>query len=139
MMQTRVNNLGASWPLHPGVGPDKLKLGRQLTLKRGLQRGLQRGFTIAEMLVVIVIIGLLAALVLPNIRGHSESVAINAACRQLVDDLSFARQKAISQRSTVAVVFIPPSVLQFFQNNVLTKYSPNEIAFWRAKERSSTS
>lgn len=67
-------------------------------------------FTLIEMLVVLVIIGILAALTLPHIRGHSESVAIDAATHQLVEDLAFARQKAISQRSVVAVVFLTDAV-----------------------------
>ena len=50
MMRVRLNSFRGRWTERFGVGPDKLKL------------GLQRGFTIAEMLVVIVIIGLLAAL-----------------------------------------------------------------------------
>lgn len=99
----------------------------EISTKEKSQRGLRCfAFTLIEMLVVLIIIALLAALALPHIRGHSESVAINAACRQLVDDLSFARQKAISQRSTVAMVFVPPSIL----GNTLSAptYSTNEIA-----------
>ncbi len=69
-----------------------------------------RAFTLAEMLVVLAIIALLAALALPAIRGNTESVAIRAAAYQLVEDLSFARQKAISQRSTVAVVFLTDAI-----------------------------
>ncbi len=68
-------------------------------------------FTLLEMLVVLVIIAIIAGLALPHIRGNSESVAINAACRQLVADFSYARQRAISQRSTVAVVFVSPEIL----------------------------
>jgi len=71
----------------------------------------RRAFTLLEMLVVLVIIAIIAGLALPHIRGNTESVAINAACRQLVADLSYARQRAISQRSTVAVVFISPDIL----------------------------
>jgi prepilin-type N-terminal cleavage/methylation domain-containing protein len=70
-----------------------------------------RAFTLAEMLVVLVIIAILAALALPNIRGNLESRAIDGASRQLLADLAFARQKAISQRSIVAVVFVPGDVL----------------------------
>ena len=70
----------------------------------------RRAFTLLEMLVVLVIIAIIAGLTLPHIRGNTESVAINAACRQLVADLSYARQRAISQRSTVAVVFLSPDI-----------------------------
>ena len=65
-----------------------------------------RAFTLVEMLIVLVIIGVLAALALPAIRGLLESRAIDAASRQLVEDLTLARQKAIAQRSPVAVVFV---------------------------------
>lgn len=68
-------------------------------------------FTLLEMLIVLVIIAIIAGLALPHIRGNTESVAINAACRQLVADFSYARQRAISQRSTVAVVFLSRDIL----------------------------
>jgi prepilin-type N-terminal cleavage/methylation domain-containing protein len=76
-------------------------------------------FTLLEMLVVLIIIAIIAALALPNIRGNTESVAINAACRQLVADLSLARQMAIAQRSSVAVVFLPREVFEL----TLTDYA----------------
>ena len=79
-------------------------------LKPGVHTNRAFAFTLVEMLVVLAIIAILAALTLPHIRGHSESVAIDAATHQLVEDLSFARQKAISQRSVVAVVFVTDAV-----------------------------
>ena len=70
-----------------------------------------RAFTLAEMLVVIVIIAIMAAISLPRLRGLGEGNAMNAAVRQLRDDVSLARQKAINGRTTVAIVFISPDVL----------------------------
>src|SRR4051794_37632643 len=87
----------------------------------------RRAFTLIEMLVVLVIIAIIAGLALPHIRGHSESVAINAACRQLVDDLSFARQKAISQRSTIAVVFVSPELFDSTIFPLRSPFNANEI------------
>jgi prepilin-type N-terminal cleavage/methylation domain-containing protein len=83
-------------------------------------------FTLIEMLVVLVIIALIAALALPHIRGHTESVAIKAAANQLVSDLSYARQKAISQRSTVAVVFLTDAIFNAAQVNPALATLPDE-------------
>ena len=85
-----------------------------------------RAFTLVEMLVVLIIIAILAALALPHIRGHSESVAIKAATHQIVSDLSFARQKAISQRSTVAMVFLPADVMTMDPNSPIFRQEEKE-------------
>ena len=61
-----------------------------------------------ELLVVIAIIGVLAALTLPNIKGFTQSNVMNGATRQVLDDLALARQRAISERTTVYVLFSPP-------------------------------
>jgi len=87
----------------------------------------RRAFTLLEMLVVLIIIAIIAGLALPSIRGTSESAAINAACRQLVADLSYARQRAIAQRSTVAVIFISPDVLDIDLTGAWTSNERDEI------------
>lgn len=79
-----------------------------------------RAFTILEMMIVVGIIGLLAAMALPHLKGFTTGSAMNAATRQLLDDVTYARQRAMANRAQVCIVFAPtPS---FWQTNTL--YTP---------------
>jgi prepilin-type N-terminal cleavage/methylation domain-containing protein len=74
-----------------------------------------RAFSLVELLVVIAIIGLLAAIGLPALRGFGESTGMDAAVRQVLDDVALARQQAINQRSDVYMIFVPPDLHQYPQ------------------------
>jgi prepilin-type N-terminal cleavage/methylation domain-containing protein len=66
-----------------------------------------RAFTLLELLVVISILGLLAALTVPVLKNFSKSDAGISGARQLLDGVGRARQLAMSQRTTVYMVFVP--------------------------------
>ena len=66
-----------------------------------------RAFTLVELLVVISILGILAYLTMPALKNWSKSDATLSASRQLLDGVARARQLAISQRTTVYMVFVP--------------------------------
>ena len=66
-------------------------------------------FTLLELLIVIAIIGLLLGLSLPHLKGMRQSNVMASANRQLLDDLALARHRAISGRTTVYVIFVPPA------------------------------
>lgn len=68
-------------------------------------------FTLTELLVVISIIGLLAALSVPALKQLGKSNLQVSATRQLMDDIARARQLAISQRTTVYMVFVPTNLI----------------------------
>jgi prepilin-type N-terminal cleavage/methylation domain-containing protein len=65
-------------------------------------------FTLIEMLVVIAVIGIVAAISVPAIKNMQKADASAAATRQLLDAVARAHQFAISQRTTVYMVFAPP-------------------------------
>ena len=71
-------------------------------------RNFPRAFTVLEMLVVITIIGFLAALALPHLPGMTRANSMTTALQQMLGDCALARQLAMSHRSTVYMVFVPP-------------------------------
>jgi prepilin-type N-terminal cleavage/methylation domain-containing protein len=67
----------------------------------------RRAFTLVEMLTVIAIIGIVAAFAVPAIKNFGKNDVSVSASRQLLDDIGYARQLAMSQRATVYMVFVP--------------------------------
>src|SRR4029434_4147767 len=77
--------------------------------RHGAACSVRSAFTLLELLVVLAIIGLLAAVTLPAMKGMRQSNALAAANRQLLDDLPGARQRAIKDGTVVMVLFVPPA------------------------------
>jgi prepilin-type N-terminal cleavage/methylation domain-containing protein len=77
--------------------------------KGKFHRRAQPAFTILELLIVIGIIGFMAALALPHLSGFTKGNSLTAATHQLLDDVAFARQRALVNRSEVCMVFLPPN------------------------------
>jgi type II secretory pathway pseudopilin PulG len=66
------------------------------------------------LLVVIAILGIMAALTVPVLKNFAKSDATLGASRQLLDGVARARQMAISQHTTVYMIFMPTN----FWNNI---------------------
>lgn len=76
----------------------------------------QRGFSLAELLVVIAVIGILAAMAFPLMMTYVRSSTVRAGAQELRTGLNRAKQLAITLRQNVCVQPFGGTGYQFRQN-----------------------
>ena len=67
----------------------------------------RRGFTLAEMVVVVVVIGTLAVIAVPRLSNSIALHRVQAAGRRIVVDLAFAQREAKTSNVAQTVIFHP--------------------------------
>lgn len=69
------------------------------------RRSQQQGFTLAEVIMVLAIIGILAAIAIPNFLSWLPNMRLKAAARDLYSSMQKARAEAIKTNRDHAIVF----------------------------------
>ena len=87
----------------------------------------EQGFTLIELVLVLLVLGIIAGIVIPSIRGLMDDTMLDEASQEVVNILRYARNLAIQENATRLVDFNPTqetcSLLLGYQssgNNLLT-------------------
>jgi type II secretion system protein H len=80
------------------------------------------GFTLMEMVIVVVVIGIIAAMAVPSFITYMPKLKVKSAAREIVSNLRLARSKSVSERRPYGVVF------NLSTNTVITFADTNDPA-----------
>ncbi len=83
-------------------------------------------FTLLELLVVIAIMSIIVSTSLPALQGLGRTGKNTGAARQVLEDLRYARQVALRNRSDVYMVFTPSNVWSIIRNVDREKLPPRK-------------
>jgi prepilin-type N-terminal cleavage/methylation domain-containing protein len=83
----------------------------------------KKGFTLVELLVAIVIVGVLTGLALPNLTKWTQGTKVKKVARQIVTDMQFAKMRAISESVQYRVYFDTTNKQHYIQKGNLSSGS----------------
>jgi len=63
----------------------------------------QCGFTLMELVIVVVVIGIIAGMAVPSFLSYMPKLKVKSTARDVVSDLRFSRSQSISQRKPFGV------------------------------------
>ncbi|MHB8137498.1 MAG: GspH/FimT family pseudopilin [Smithellaceae bacterium] len=63
------------------------------------------GFSLVELIIVMAIMGIVAAIAAPNFTRYRDNTNLREAARDIVSDIQFYKQKAVSENVTYRITF----------------------------------
>ncbi len=65
----------------------------------------QKGFTLTEVIIVLVIIGIISVFAVPRLYDHYHNIKVMAAAKQIMADIRYAQSIAMNEHDSSWVVF----------------------------------
>jgi len=87
-------------------------------MRKGIHKN--SGFSLTELMITIAVIGLLAAIAIPNMIGWRSGAKLRGAAENLRGDLQLAKLKAVQENTFAAVLFSSENRYQVFIDNGAT-------------------
>jgi len=82
-----------------------------------MRRLSKEGFSLIELMIVIAVMGILAAIAAPNLRNYMADRRLGGAAREVMTDLMLARMQAVNQNKRVGFALIDNHRYQIFADN----------------------
>lgn len=103
---------------------------RMTTLPALPSRRLRLAFTLLEVLIVLAIVGILAALAFPKAAAIQESIQLESGAQQVMRDLNLTQVRAVKENRTVSFVRLGASQYQIGTGEV--RELPSKLQFGSA-------
>jgi Tfp pilus assembly protein FimT len=69
----------------------------------------ERGLSTVELMIVLTVIGIMAAFTVPNLPRWSTNIRMGSSVKEIASELQLARMKAIAQNTSVTLCFYDPN------------------------------